>query len=261
MSPKVKSGIKYSFLVLSAYLVFLVATMPAGVAYGYWKQKFGGDKVPVVLSDIDGTVWSGKVGKAVVKGNEFNALNWDVHFLTLLLGIMELDFELTVTDGFAKGTAGYSVFGGTYLNNIEAWMPLSQIENIVSLGALKPGGALDVKLANVKIDDNTVVSARGDVAWHGAEMTLFKKLSLGDLQVAFEPNEGGVKGVLKDQGGPLRAEGILQLNPDKNYEFDGAFGTRGSQPDLQAALTTMGRFDRDGKVKVSLKGNLSQFGF
>ena len=153
MSPKVKSGIKYSFLVLSAYLVFLVATMPAGVAYGYWKQKFGGDKVPVVLSDIDGTVWSGKVGKAVVKGNEFNALNWDVHFLTLLLGIMELDFELTVTDGFAKGTAGYSVFGGTYLNNIEAWNPLSQRENIVSLGAI----------ALVDLDLPSVIGFNADV--------------------------------------------------------------------------------------------------
>ena len=91
-------------------------------------------------------------------------------------------------------------------------------------------------------------------------MTLFKTLSLGDLQVAFEPHEGGVKGVLNDQGGPLRAEGLLQLNPDKSYEFDGEFGTRGSQPDLHAALTTMGRFNKDGKVKVSLKGNLAQFG-
>ena len=116
-------------------------------------------------------------------------------------------------------------------------------------------------MSNVKLDDNVVVSARGDVAWHGAEMTMLKKLVLGDLDIAFEPNEGGVKAVLSDQGGPLKAEGILQLNPDKSYEFNGAFGTRGNQKDLHAALTTMGRFDRDGKVKLSLKGNLEQFGF
>lgn len=261
MSPNVKSGFKYGSLIFLAYLVFLVATMPAGIAYGYWKKNFGGSRVPVVLNDFDGSVWSGKVAKAVIKGSEFNKLSWNVNVFTLLLGIMELDFELTVTDGFAKGTAGYSIFGGSYLNNIEAWLPLPQVENLVSLGALKPGGSLDVKMANVKLDGNAIVSAKGDVAWYGAEMTLFKKLSLGDLQVAFEPNEGGVKGVIKDQGGPLRAEGILQLNPDKNYEFNGQFGVRGNQPDLQAALSTMGRFDRDGKVKVSLKGNLKQFGF
>lgn len=260
MSPTKKSIIKFSLLGIGAYLFFLFATIPAGFVYGHWKENFGGDQVPVSLSSIDGSIWSGTVGKAVIKGNTFEKVNWDVSILTLLLGIMEVDFDLSVTDGFAKGTVGYSVFGGSYLNNIEAWVPLSQIENIISVGALKPAGALDVNLSNVKIDGGAVVSARGDLAWHGAEMTLFKPIGLGDLQVAVEPHEGGVKGVIKDQGGPLRADGILQLNPDKSYKFDGEFGTRGNQPDLHAALTTMGRFNRDGKVKVALEGNLAQFG-
>ena len=261
MSPTTKSTLKLTAVGLFAYIFFLLATIPAGFIYGEWKKNFGGDKVPLSLSNIEGTLWSGTIGKAVIKGNTFEHINWDISALTLLLGIMEIDFDLAVTDGFAKGTVGYSVFGGRYLNDIDAWLPLSQIENLINVGALKPAGAIDVKLSNVKFDGSAVVSARGDIAWHGAAMTLFKQIGLGDIQFAFEPHEGGVKGVIKDQGGPLRAEGILQLNPDKSYTFDGEFGTRGNQPDLHAALTTMGRFDRDGKVKVSLKGNLAQFGF
>jgi len=256
-----KSTLKFVFVGLVAYVFFLVATVPAAFVYGEWKKSSGGNRVPVSLSNIEGSLWSGTIGKAVIKGNTFEHVNWDVSVLTLLLGIMEVDFDLAVTDGFAKGTVGYSVFGGRYLNNIDAWMPLSQIENLINVGALKPAGALDVKLSNVKLDGNAIVSARGDIAWHGAAMTLFKQIGLGDIQFAFEPNEGGVKGVIKDQGGPLRADGILQLNPDKSYTFDGEFGIRGNQPDLQAALTTMGRFNSDGKVKVALKGNLAQFGF
>jgi len=261
MTPSAKSTLKLVLTGFVTYLFFLLATVPAGFVYGQWKQNLGGDRVPVTLSNIDGSVWSGSVGKAVVKGSTFEHINWDVSILTLLLGIMEVDFDLTVTDGFAKGTFGHSIFGSTYLNNIDAWIPLAQIENLINVGALRPSGALDVKLSNVKIDDSAIVSARGDVAWHGAAMTLFKPIALGDIQFAFEPYENGVKGVMKDQGGPLRADGILQLNPDKSYTFDGELGARGTQPDLHAALTTMGRFDRDGKVKVSLKGNLAQFGF
>ncbi|WP_455206620.1 type II secretion system protein N [Kaarinaea lacus] len=261
MAPAIKSTLKYSAFGIIAYLVFLVVTMPAGFAYGYWKTAFGGENVPVALNDISGSVWSGRVGTATINGQQFGALTWDINFFTLLLGIVEMDVEFKVTDGYGKGTMGYSFFGSAYLNNFEAWLPLSEIENIINVAALKPGGALDIKLSNVKLDNNTVVSARGDVAWHGAELTLLKKLVLGDLDVAFEPHEGGVKGILADQGGPLSAEGILQLSPDKSYEFNGAFSTRGNNPDLQNALRTMGRFDSNGKVKVSLKGNLEQFGF
>ena len=261
MSPAIKSSLKYTFFGLIAYLIFLVAMMPAGFAYGYWKKMFGGDQVPVTLQDVNGTIWSGKVGKAIVNGQQLTKFTWNINLVTLLLGILEMDVEFKVTDGYAKGTVGHSVFGGTYFNNVEAWLPLSEIENIIKVAAFKPGGALDVKLSNIKLDDNTIISARGDVAWHSAELTLLKTLALGDLDVAFEPNEGGIKGVLSDQGGSLSAEGVLQLNPDKSYEFNGAFAVRSNNPDLQNALRTMGRVDRDGKVKVSLKGNLAQLGF
>ena len=261
MSPVTKSSIKYTFIGLVAYIVFLFATMPAGFAYSYWKNSFGGEKVAVTLNNIEGSVWSARADNAIIKGQQFNALTWNISMLTLLLGILEMDVEFKVADGYGKGTVGYSFFGGSYLNNVEAWLPLSEIERIANLSAFKPGGALDIKMSNVKLDNNVVVSARGDVAWHGAEMTMLKPLALGDLDIAFEPNEGGVKAVLSDQGGPLKADGILQLNPDKSYEFNGEFGTRGNQKDLHAALTTMGRFNRDGKVKLSLKGNLAQFGY
>ncbi|MGD8567470.1 MAG: type II secretion system protein N [Gammaproteobacteria bacterium] len=260
MSPAVKSSIKYTLLGLLAYTVFLLVTLPADVAYGFWKTKFGGQNVPVMLNDIEGSIWSGRIGESTIKGQQIQSFSWDVNVLTLLLGIVEANVELKVTDGYANGTVGYALFGGSYVNGLEAWLPLNQIDQLVNVAALRPGGAVDVKMSNVKLNNNTVVSAQGDVAWYSAEMTLLKKITLGDLQIKFEPNEGGVKGVLSDQGGPLRAEGVLQLNPDKSYEFKGAFGTRGEQPDLHAALTTMGRFDRDGMVKVSLKGNLAQFG-
>ena len=262
MSPKLKTNLKYASLIFICYVVFLIATLPASVAYSIWTHLNAKSRTPVQLYDIDGTVWSGQIGKATINGQNINTIRWNVNLSTLFLGIMEADFDLAVPDGFAKGTAGYSLLGSLYFNNVEAWLPLPHIDNLINLAALKPGGAVDIKLANVKISsDKAIVSARGDIAWHSAEMTMFKKLSLGDLQITFEPNDDGTKGVISDQGGPLTAQGILQLNADKSYTFNGAFGLRGEQPDLQAALTTMGRFDRDGKVKVSLKGNLAQFGF
>jgi len=259
MSPAVKSGIKLSIFGIVAFIVFLVATLPANVAYSYWK-KMRGANVPVVLSDVEGSIWSGRVGKAFVKGQPFQSVAWDANGYTLLLGILELNFEFKVPDGYARGVVGHSFFGGTYLNDVEAWLPLSQIKNLFNIDALRPAGDLDIQLSTVKIDKNTIVSAKGDLAWHSAELTLLKKLNLGDLQVTLEPSEEGIKGVLADQGGPLIADGILQLNRDNSFQFTGEFAARGNQPDLANALRTMGRPDREGKVKVNQSGNLSALG-
>ncbi|NOZ51565.1 MAG: type II secretion system protein N [Gammaproteobacteria bacterium] len=259
MSPGVKSGLKLSLIGIVAFVVFLVATLPANVAYSYWK-KILGVNVPIVLGDVEGSIWSGKAGKALVKGQRLEAITWDVNVYTLLLGILELNVELKVQDGYAKGIVGHSFFGGSYFSNVEAWLPVSEVANLLSVSALRPAGDLDVQLSSVKIDNNTIVSAKGDLAWHSAEMTLLTKLSLGDLQVTLEPSEDGIKGVLADQGGPLIADGILQLNRDNSYQFNGAFAVRGNQPNLTNALRTMGRPGPEGKVKVSQSGNLSAFG-
>jgi len=259
MSPAVKSGLKLSLVGFIAFVVFLVATLPANVAYSYWKSMRGAD-VPVVLKDVEGSIWSGRVGKASVMGQPFQAVTWDANAYTLLLGILELNFEFKVPDGYAKGIVGHSFFGGTYLSDIEAWLPLREVKNLFNIDALRPAGNLDIQLSTVKIDKNTIVSAKGDLAWHSAEMTLLKKLNLGDLQVTLEPSDEGIKGVLADQGGPLIADGILQLNRDNSYQFNGEFAARGNQPDLANALRTMGRPDREGKVKVTQSGNLSALG-
>ena len=260
MSPTVKTNLKYALFGFLAYIVFLVSNLPADFVYAQWKNHFGSE-VPVKLVQLEGSVWSGSAGKAIVNGQSFDSLTWSMNFLTLLLGIIELDWEFKVKDGYAKGVTGMSLLGGTYFHDVEAWLPLSQLQKLLKVEALRPGGAIDVKLANLKIEDQSIVTAQGDLAWHGAEMTLLGKVELGDLQVALEPAEEGIKGVLSDQGGALQAEGIFTLKPDRSYEFTGAFGARSQSAELLQALSSLGPPGRDGKFKVSRSGNLDQLGF
>ena len=264
MSPSKKKAIKYTLFGIVAYLFFIVINMPAQFVYGAWKRWLGQD-VPVKVSEIKGSIWKGRVGVASIDGQMLESLSYKLNPYTLLLGIAELDWEVKIKDGYAKGIMGYGIFGSTYFKNIEGWLPLSQLQ-VKALGggnaaqffrSARPGGDLDIALSSLKLEDNRVVAASGDLTWHTAEITLLKKLSLGDLKIKFEPTDQGIKGILSDQGGPLRAEGVLVLNADNTYEFNGAFGTRGLQPDLLNALVPLGKRGSDGKIKVSQKGQLA----
>lgn len=255
-----KTWIKFFFLGLFLYLLFFTATMPAHFAYGNWK-KYLGKQAPVQISEIHGSIWSGKTGEALINGQQVQSIQWDMSVFSLLLGVIELRWEAKVKDGFAKGVAGYSIFGNIYLNNVEAWLPLAQVDRLLRLDYLRPAGELDLAISKLRIEDAAVVALDGDLTWHNAQMSLLNTLELGGVHVKFESVAEGVKGVLSDQGGALQAEGVLMLMPNKDFEFNGAFGTRGSAAQLQQALNTMGRRGRDGKVNVSQKGNLANFGF
>jgi general secretion pathway protein N len=264
--PRLKSKffpkLRYVVIGLSLYLVFLVITFPANVAYGYWKE-YAGKREPVTLTGLSGSIWSGKASTSRIGSQVFDSLQWQFRPLSLLLGELEVLWEFRVADGYGKGVAGMNVLGNVTLNHVEGLLPVMHIAKLVRMDALKPGGSLGVDLDSVTIKDKIPTNITGNVTWHSAEVTLLKPMSLGNLQVKFEPADTqGIKGVLSDGGGPLQLDGLLTLNPDGQYDVNLALGLRDQQQtDLGNALRSLGRPDRDGKYKIKRSGKLSNLRF
>lgn len=247
---------RYLFILIASYLVFMVFTFPASVAYGYWKQHLGGN-VPLTLSEVEGSVWSAKASGVQVGPQQLTTLHWDFHPLNLLAGQVELEWELAVDNGYGKGVAGMSALGTLYLHDTEALLPMTLLAGLGDLQALRPGGSLGVNLGSIKVRDNMVAEVTGNVAWHSAEITLLQPLVLGNLKVEFETDAESVRGVLADDGGPLQAEGLLSLDPTGAWSFNGALAARDpQQTDLVNALRSLGRADASGKHNIKRSGKL-----
>lgn len=254
--------IRYTLLGIFFFLIALVVTLPANLTYGYWKQYLG-QKQNINVSGIEGSVWSGSAAQATIQGQRFHPLEWTVHPLSLLLGKAELGVEFTVEDGFGKGNAGYSLLGGYYLKDVEAWLPLTMVARFVNLAALRPGGKININLEKLHFDGKSVTAAEGKLAWLDAEITVFQPVPLGNYEFTLhhEEESENIVGVLSDKGGPMEANGRLSLTPAGDYEFNAQIAVRdNSRQDLKQALQSMGRPDREGKVKLSQKGNLKQLG-
>jgi general secretion pathway protein N len=253
--------VRYIILGLVFYLVFLLTSLPANVVYAYWKQSMG-EEVPVFLSGVDGSVWSGKAAQANIAGQQFEKLSWHFKPIQLLLGNTELAVDFSMQDGYGKGNVGYNLLGSVYANDVEAWLPMGLVLPMFDLGSLKPGGALAVNLSELKIKDHTVATALGSLAWQDAEITILKPMPLGSLQVELEPTDDGIKGVISDMGGPLQAEGLVTVDKEGKYNFNAEIAVRDPQQrDLANAIRSLGRQDRTGKVKIQQAGDLASLGF
>jgi len=242
------------------YLLFLFVTLPADISYAYWKKHWG-DRDPIVLSGIEGSVWSGSVAQAMIKGQRVQQMQWHLKPFSLLLGKVEADVEFTVPDGFGKGRVGYSFFSGAYANDVEAWIPLPVVARFVNLAALRPGGKLNINLQDFAYDKGIIKQANGTLAWLDAEVSFFQPVALGNFQLDLSNSDEGVVGNLKDKGGPLQAQAKLSLNHKGDYSVDGEVILRDkSRNDLQQALQAMGRPNAKGAIPLKQKGNLSQLG-
>lgn len=251
---------KYLFYGTLFYLIFLFVTLPADISYAYWKKHWG-TRDPVVLSGIEGSIWSGTVAQAMIKGQRVQQMQWHFKPLSLFLGRAEADVEFTVPDGFGKGRVGYSLFNGVYAKNIEAWIPLPVVARFVNLAALRPGGKLNINLQEIDYNQGMIKDINGSLAWLDAEVSLFEPVALGNFQIDLHSTDDAVVGELKDKGGPLQAKAKLSLNHKGDYDVDGELLLRDkSDRNLRQALQTMGRPNAKGAIPLKQKGNLSQLG-
>jgi len=259
--PKLKlkllPNLRYVLFGLLLYVVFLVATFPAEVAYGYWKQSLG-KREPVTLTSLSGSIWSGKAGSSRIGGQAIDSLQWRIQPLSLLMGRAEVQWAFRVPNGYGKGYAGMNVMGNVNLHDVEGLLPVLQVATLAGMGALKPDGSLAVNLDYVQIKGKVPTSLTGNITWHDAVVTLLKPMSLGGLQVKFQSTDDTVKGVLSDDGGPLQVQGLLTLTQAGDYNLNLALSVRDpDQTDLANALRSLGRPDNRGQYHIKRSGKIT----
>lgn len=269
---------------LLVYLVALVLTFPAERAYAHWQGSEHANK-SIALSGISGSVWSGRAGMALIQGQQLKDVEWSLHPWSLLFGQVGLSwrFQLPAEDGkevegegggykvntpsggregalgYAQAETALGLDGSVSLEQLEARLPAQWVAAVAKAAVVRPSGVVSVNLKQLRWDGQSLVSAEGRVAWHGAGVNIFKPVALGDLALSLETTDEAVKGVVSDGGGPLSLDGLLTLTPDGKYEFNGSLAARNS-PDLENALRSMGRAGADGRVKLKRAGSLASLG-
>lgn len=261
MKVKLPFDLRYPLLGLLAYVIFLVLQFPAERAYAHWQASEHANR-EIALVGIGGSVWSGRAGVAVFKGQRLEALEWRLRPWALLTGQVALDwrFRLPGDEGYGQGITALGLGGSITFEDLEARFPASLAAALGRLQTLRPAGMVNLNLQNLRWDGQSLAAAHGRVVWQEAEIKLLKPLELGDLVLTLETAEDTVKGILSDAGGPLAAEGLLTLSTDGNYQFSGNFGAREGASDLEHALRSLGQPGADGRVQVNHTGHLAALG-
>ena len=249
-----KKAIRYSALAIMLYAVFLFVLVPADRVYAVLKEKA---PLPVSLYQVNGSVWNGGATVAMMGTQRLEFLTWELEPLALLLGRLEIALGFSKNDGKMNVTAGRSLLGDYYLRDADASFPAVELESMLSPMKLGLAGNITASLKEMRIAGKQLSAVEGTLIWDKAGLISSADNPVGSFGIDFATTEEGIRGVLKDSGGPLQADGILVLKPDGSYQLTASFTPRDAgRDDIKQALRFLGTPDPAGKVSVSKTGNL-----
>lgn len=244
----------YVALGVVLYLVFLVATLPADRAYAWMKHKLS----DVSLFNVSGSVWSGQASAAQFGAKLFQSVTWNVRPWGLLLGTLNIAWSFDNGDANGRGVTGISPGGNVKFKDVTGLLPIKELRPwLVRIPVPLEGMVvleLDEVVANLKTKRAT--EANGKLVWKEASIAVGSGVPLGNFQMVLDTDDNGIKGIVKDLGGPIQAQATLLMKND-TLQLSGTLVSRDTRrTDITQGLSFLGRPGPDGRFNFNYKGNL-----
>jgi len=247
----------YGLLGLAAFLIFLSLSAPATLL----TDRIGARLPGFGVQAVEGTATEGAMLGASWRGVRVERLSWRWRPLALFAG--RLEFHLKADDPEIKltGNAALGLDRQTRVRDLVGRLPLTKFGNLA--GSAKPplDGLADIELSELVLSPaGRPLAARGAIRVRNLRAALGQPLNLGDHAVQLDSPQGaeGVRGQIKDSGGPLALEATLNLLPDGRYRLTGQAGIRDpSNSALRQAMSLLGPPGSDGRWALNFSGALA----
>lgn len=230
-----RTGVRFAVLGVAAYLVFLVATLPASWLGAALERASAG---ALVLGDAAGTVWKGRGVLAVRSGAGFRSLadvEWRCNPLSILTGRLSVTLSGNAPGANLRGNLGLGL-RSVRLEKVDASLPVAAIEPAVPVAALvKPEGRLRLVADSLEIGAQSVRGA-ATVEWAEAGMSGIARV--GDYRLQITGSGDSAVMQLATLRGDLRLNGNGQwrASQPRQIEMRGVAEISPGRKDLEPLL-------------------------
>ncbi len=256
-----KSWFGYLFLGVTAYLIFLIVTVPAT-----W-LSWGLARITHDTVDLDeerGSLWVGH-GRLVVHyprstPQDLGQTEWRVNPLWLLLGRLQIALKATGSQSDLVAAVGVTpkriILGRSHIsadaNVASAFYAPARL--------LAPKGRLRFSADDLTLDTNGL-HGNAVITWEGASSGLSTVQPLGDYRIDISGTGAEAALKLTTLRGDLQLSGTgrWQLLETGDLQFNGIARPRSRGQELQSLLNLFGRDQGGGRRTVRLRTRLSLF--
>jgi general secretion pathway protein N len=205
----------------------------------------------VRLVDATGTVWNGRGALADQSGTWRSPVAWTVAWTALAKGTLAVAFEPAAGATTPRGTLDATSTGFS-LHDAAIEFPARALAGALPGRAPVALGGTVTLTAGAFAWDGPRGSGALDVRWRDARLVVAGTVaSLGNVDAAFTPQDGGLRGRVRNTGGDVRIDGTVTLAASAG-SADLTVAPQPGAPDAVArALPALGTPDGSGAVRIA----------
>jgi general secretion pathway protein N len=233
-----RTWVRFALAGLAAYLVFLLATLPAAWL-GYALERASGGAL--ALGDARGTVWKGRGALAVRSSSGFRGvadIEWRCNPLSIFSGRLSVALSGTTPGADLKANVGVGL-KSVRLQNVEARIPVTLLEQAVPIVSIwKPQGRVRLSADSFEISPGNVRGA-ATAEWSEAGLSGVARIGEYRLQVTGTGDRAAVK--LATLRGDLRinGDGGWSAAQPRVVQISGVAEASPERKDLEPLLTLL----------------------
>jgi general secretion pathway protein N len=238
---------RYIIAGLLVFLVVLLATFPAGVAYRWIAPP------EVQLSGITGSIWRGSASEGLAAGAYLRNISWRLHPAALLTGKLALTASASPGSGTMNSEISVGLDGSLTLSGLSGSLPLDLVHQSFQQGGIS--GDLSLQFETLTLRNGLPVDAIGSVTVANFYAPTLSAAVLGTYRADFQTTESGITGIVDDLSGVLDIAGTVTLAPDRSYRLSGDVAARpGAPPSIEQQLRFLGSQDERGMRPFRFEG-------
>lgn len=249
-----RRALRYGAIGLVAFVIGLVAFLPARVAAG-WAEQMG----PISIGGVTGTVFDGRASYVSGPGGAIENLSWQLNPAALLIGRASADLDIDSDLGGFSAHVSRSLFGQTTVENVIGSASAGWLAKLGGYTFLPLSGDVRVDIREAVFDDALQFEALdGEIRLANTRWQLFNPpVPLGRFTTALRRAEDGIALTLAESEGPLALDGQLRIDQTRRYRMDVRMRARaGADERLAPMLEQLGKPGPDGWHRVTEQGRL-----
>jgi general secretion pathway protein N len=245
-----KKWFTYGAIFFSAYLGFLIVTMPVA-----WVVSFINFPNNSQVSELSGTVWHSYAKQVRFDNVEINNVSSELSFLSLLT--FDPKIMLTFGGALVGGPEGKltatQLLGQMKITDLDISLAANQIAEKLSLSIpIEAHNFIDIKIDEFIIGKPICEQIKGSIKWKKASVTaLSEKVQLGALSADLACEKGALTFIMSPKN-DLGLTFTAYLRSMKNASGNGFLKPGANFPEkIKPILPFIGKADNQGRYRLN----------